>query len=279
MAISSCDDNGANGNNNSFNKMKITIYESHTGDTNDFVKNSEYFFDGDVDGYPTRFFSKMFGKVNYQSLLVQERSNVPLPLYKYGCIIKNIEYSNDSTNFAISRAEYDNGNYLYKYFFDSYSSSNKSTSGIYIREGDNLVKLDIYEGNILHRISQYFYNSNGLCTLQIDSSITSASVSKVFRRYNDKKELIYVISGKDTSSGYVSEYHYDNDGNIINQVSYSKNNSDTSNTKVVNWVMYKGYRIQQEQIDRFIFDSNNNIIGYINPDFGKTRYKIEYLNY
>ena len=56
-------------------------------------------------------------------------------------------------------------------------------------------------------------------------------------------------------------------------------NSDTTDVVVWNWVMYKGYRMESDKIERFIFDANDNIIGYINPDFGKTRYKIEYQTY
>lgn len=55
--------------------------------------------------------------------------------------------------------------------------------------------------------------------------------------------------------------------------------NDTSNTEVLTWVIYKGYRMKEKEIERFIFDSNNNIIGYRNPDFGKTIYKIEYTYY
>ena len=279
MAMASCEDNGANTENNKFRKMKITIYESHSGDTNEFVKNSEYYFDGDVAGYPTRYFGKMFGVSNYQSILVQERSNVPLPFNKFGCLIKNIEYSEGSNYFSISHTEYDKDSYLKKFYFDSYSSSNKSMYCIYSCEGGRLVSLEAYKENILCQISRYFYDANGLCTLQIDSSIAPDFVNKTYRRYNDKKELIYEYWGEDTSSNSVMEYFYDDDGNNIKQLEYVVRNSDTTEVKVRNWVMHKGYRIEQDKIDRFIFDSNDNIIGYINPDFGKTRYKIEYLYY
>lgn len=92
VALSSCGGSGTNVN-NSFHKMKITIYESHSGDTNDYENNSEYFFDGDADGYLRRMLRNGIGNFNYKNTLIQERSNVPLPLYRYGCLIKNIEYT------------------------------------------------------------------------------------------------------------------------------------------------------------------------------------------
>lgn len=198
IVISSCDENGTNIN-NSFQKMKITIYVSHSGDTNDYVKNSEYFFDGDVDGYLTRMLRNSTGNFKYQSTLQQERSNVPLPLSKYGCLIKNIEYSKDSIYYVIIRNEYDNQGYINKIYFDSYSSSNKSLYLIYTRQAEKLVKMQIYSDNVLNKISDFFYDINGLCTVQVDSTIASASVRKTFRRYNDKKELIYSLSGKDST--------------------------------------------------------------------------------
>jgi hypothetical protein len=137
----------------------------------------------------------------------------------------------------------------------------------------------MYRDNILYGISDFFYDINELCTLQVDSTIISGSVRKTFRRYNNKKELIYTLNGKDSTSGSVTEYFYDSDGNNIQQISYDKTNNDTNNTRIYEWVMYKGYRIEEKKIERFEFDSKDNIIGYINPDFGKSRYKIEYTNY
>jgi hypothetical protein len=279
IVIASCSENGTNGDDNSFRKLKITIYLSQSGDTNDYFKNSEYFFDGDVNGFPRRTFLQNNGNSNYKSILVQERSNVPLPLFKFGCLTKNIEYSKDSSYYAITHFEFDSDGYYTKGSFDSYSPSNESLYVIYTRAGELLQKTSMYEENILDRISNFYYNSNGLCTLQVDSSVISNSVNRTFRRYNEKKECIYVLRGNDTSSGSVTEYFYDNDGNNIRTLSYTKNNNDTSNTRVSNWIIYKGYRIEEKKIDRFEFDSNDNIIGYINPDFGKSRYKIEYTYY
>lgn len=280
MAMSSCEDNGANTENNKFRKMKITIYVSYSGDTNDFVKNSEYYFDGDVAGFAKRCYWQKYGVSNYQSILEQQRSNVPLPLYKYGCLIQNIEYDNDSTRYSITHPEYDKDGYVIKYYLDfEVSADNKSIFGIFTRQGDNLTMHQYYQENALKSVSKYFYDANGLCTYEVDSSVSGRSVQRSYRRYNDKKQLVHLKMDWDESALYTSEYFYDNEGNNIKQLEYVVNNSDTTDVEVRNWVIYKGYRIEQEQIDRFIFDSNDNIIGYISSDFGNTRYKIEYLYY
>lgn len=280
MAMSSCEDNGTNTENNKFRKMKITIYESHSGDTNDFVKNSEYYFDGDVDGFSKRCYWMKYGISNFKSILEQQRSNVPLPLYRFGCLTKNIEYDNDSTIYSILQYTYDaegfmsNGSITF-----SESSDYKPASVIYSHSGDNLTILKEYVENVFTVKSRFFYNYNGLCTMQIDSNMVDSSVAITKRKYNDNKQVIHFTKSSVDTAVYTTEYFYDNAGNNIKQLAYIVNKADTTDVEIRNWVMYKGYRIEQDKIDRFIFDSNDNIIGYISSDFGNTRYKIEYLYY
>ncbi len=281
MAMSSCEDNGATGRLKQFFGTKITIYVSHSGDTNDFVKNSEYYFDGDVVGAAKRCYWMKYGISNFSGMLRQERSNVPLPLFKFGCLTKNIEYSNDSTVYSTINYDYDaqgfmsQGTVVY-----NEASNNKNSSALYFHSGDNLTILKQYQENILTIKSRFFYNYAGLCTTQIDSNmVDSIEIAIIKRNYNDMSQVINYSKSWGGTDKHVVEYFYDNEGNNIKQLEYTVNNSDTTDVEVWNWVMYKGYRIESDKIERFIFDSNDNIIGYINPDFGNTRYKIEYMEY
>ncbi|MFH1050162.1 MAG: hypothetical protein V1779_04425 [bacterium] len=279
IIINSCTDNGSDPIKNNFRKLKMTIYISDMNDSNKFIKESEYYFDGDVEGLPKRTFAKMFGDANYKSQLSQQRANVPLPYSKFGCQTKDIEYSSDSSIYMITSIEYDNEGFMSKADMQSFSSSNKSLNVIYKRDGDKLIKMSVYEDGVLDKVMEFFYNSKGFCILQIDSSVNSNNNKKAYRRYNEKNQLEYVIWGNDTISGNVTEYFYDDDGNNIKRKSYTKENNDTSNTKISNRVMYKGYLMNPEDIENFEFDADNNIVGYINKAFGNTKFKIEYEFY
>ena len=276
----SCEDNSSNPDIATFQKVKISIYSSSDYvDSTKFRLVSEFYYDGDVKGYPKRTYLQMLGTGNYQSVLSQSRANVPLPHNKFGCLIKNIEYSKDSSYFMITTCEYDNAGYISKATIESFSSSNQSSYITYHRESSNFIYNNIYKNDILDKVRKFYLNSNGLCTLQVDSSMNSNYISRAWRKYNEKKQLTYVHWGVDTIIGRVSEYFFDNSGNNIKTISYQKNGSDTSSTQIYNKVIYKGYLMDPEEKEYFEFDSENRIIGFTNTDFGNTKYKIEYEYY
>lgn len=279
IGLYSCEDDGTNGNSNISPKVKITIYSESSENSNNYYKRVELFFDGDSEGYLRRMFVQGMGNLNHQSVLQQIDSDVPLPIAKFGCLLKSFKYSNDSSFHNISRVEFDKEGYINKFYFDSFDPSNKSTYSIYKREGAKLVSMQSYADNKLYRISYNYYDVNGLCTLQVDSSIFDATAKRTINRYNDKKELDYIFWEDEPSIGKVGEFSYDNFGNRIKAKYYDIENNDTSNTNEYIYFLHRGYLIKQDEIDRFEFDSNNNIIGYIHHGYVNKRYKIEYTYY
>lgn len=276
----SCEDNSSNPNIATFQKVKITIYASDYEDSTKFYKESEYFFDGDANGMPRRAFLQILGSANYQSELDQYRANVPLPYNKFGCLLKNIEYSKDSSYFMITTCEYDNAGYLTKVLMDSYSDLNPSSYGTYNKESDNLILMKYFENNILSDVRKLYLDKNGLCTFEVDSNPNSNEIRYyVWRKYNEKHQLIYQFRGEDTANGNATEYFYDDAGNNIQTKEYYKYQSDTSSIQIYNKVLYKGYLMDPEDIEYFEFDSENRIVGFTNTDFGNTKYKIEYEYY
>ena len=79
-------------------------------------------------------------------------------------------------------------------------------------------------------------------------------IAIIKRNYNDMSQVINYSKSWGGTDKHVVEYFYDNEGNNIKQLEYTVNNSDTTDVEVWNWVMYKGYRIESDKIERFIVD-------------------------
>jgi ribosomal protein L23 len=176
--------------------------------------------------------------------------------------------------------QYDNEGYLAKALLDSYSDNNPPSYGTYIRENKNLIILNIYVDNILTEVRKMYLDNNGLCTFEVDSNAQKNKIRNyVWRKYNEKHQLIYQFIGDDTTNGEATKLFYDSEGNKIKKIYYNIYDGDTLSIDEFNKVLYKGYLMDPEDIEYFEFDSENRIVGFTNTDFGNTKYKIEYEYY
>ncbi|MBM2816481.1 MAG: hypothetical protein HW421_3243 [Ignavibacteria bacterium] len=274
LLISCSDSSTTPGNYSPETKVKITIFRAEMNDSNSYDKIVEYFLDGDRDGYMRRTFLANRG-TKKEGVLSQGYSNCPLPLFKYGCLLKEIDYRSDTSIYCINTFEYDNEGYMAKVSLDFYNSSNKSGYAIYQRSGNRLMKSIVYKENILDRTMEFIYGKNGYIEKQIDSNMTSKSSYYTYFRYNDKNECIYKSYGKDSSYQSISIYYYDDNGYNIKTKSFEINGKDTTYQKEYNKIVYKGYLIAPEDLNKFKFDANDNIIEYKSTDF-PAKFRIEY---
>jgi hypothetical protein len=272
--LNSCKDDSTNTIENSTRNVKISIYVLEE-DSTEFHLISEYFFDDDTSRFARRTFLNMYGTANYKSELRQERANIPLPLDKFGCMIKNIEYNDDSSYYCLTNVSYDNEDYLSKAIMDFSDRDIKKMEYIVKRNGDRMIQASMLEDNVLRTTIDYFYDSQRLCTLEVHSNKDNDKYN-VINKYNSKNHLYYKWMGKDSTIGEVEEFFYDENGNNIKTIEYHKVDNTIDTSAVYNKVLYKGYLIDPDKIQNFEFDSNNNIIGYTNTDFGGTKYKVKY---
>ena len=282
----SCKDKGSNPSTDSSKyKVKMTIYKADlTKDSNFYRKYAEFYFDGDLQKFASRNFFNKFGVSSYRGLLNSPiGQSVPLAMFNYGCRLKEIEFTNDTSYYEVSTYEYDSDGFLSKFNFDSYSPDNKSFYTTYQREGDKEFSSKYYQENVLSRITLLHYNSKGFVERELDSNVINNTVWAIYYHYNNLNQLDYCIMGKDsthaqgtdTTNGDVNIYLYDNNGNLIKLIGYSKENGAPFLPFEKNWTVYNCYCIEPEKIKDYQFDSKNNIIGYID-NYHKKKYKIEY---
>jgi hypothetical protein len=277
LSFYSCVDNSTDPKTTSFKKMKISVYV-YDSDSSKFLLETEQYFDGDLAGFPKRTYQQMFGESNYQSELVSSVSNVPLPVYKYGCPIKDIFFEG-GIQYLETTYEYDGDGYLTKMITKS-NDNYSYNSAILQKVSNNLYIFNIYEDDELTEILKRYLDNNGLCILEVDSTPNQNDNFYTYYNYNSKRQKIYEFITQNNVNGDIFNYYYDDEGNNIKMNLYSIYQGDTTYSYSRERIMYKGYLVDPELIEYLEFDSGNNIIGYTYvDDFWNKKYKITYEYY